>query len=360
MGLFDRKHYRAAELSALQARLEQRMGELAAGDIGSTRTVARLPVVVAARALIADVASSLPIVAVRDGQIVTPTPSILLRPDVLDAAMTRRRWVNRAAMSLTGWGQLYLGVTQIGANAWPLSASVLHPSYITPEYAPDGRTVIGWRYNGGLALEAIVYVPLWELDLATSRSPIESCQAAFDDLAWLWAFATQYWRDGGKPPYYLANKGRLDEKKAGAALEQWLTARLAHRPGLLTGAWELHDLAMPSAADALLLEGLAYIDATVAQVYGIAPTLLNTKVQTGSLTYTNTQEELRRWLNLSLYPTWLARIEDGLTAMVPRGQQAMFDTSNLGALGMTRPGADEGRSTAATHPAPAAVNGNGG
>lgn len=334
----------------LAARLEQRLAQLDTGAFGSTQTVAALPSVVAARALIADVSAALPVVGVRDGQVITPTPSILLRPDVVDAAMTRRRWVHRAAMSLTGWGSLYLGVTQVGANDWPLSASVLHPDYLTPEYDRDGRTIIGWRYEGSTVLEWIIYVPLWELDLRSAPAPLRACQAAFDDLALLWGFATNYWREGGLPPYVLKNPGRLTPAQAAAALEQWLTARRARRPGVLTGTWELSSYQMPSASDALLLDGLAYIDACVARIFGIPPTLLNTSVETGSLTYTNSQEELRRWLNLSLYPTWLARIEDAMTAMLPRGQQAMFDTTNLGALGMTRPGADEGRSVAAPVP----------
>jgi phage portal protein BeeE len=359
-GLFGRRTHQRARVTDLAARLEQRLAELDAGNLYSVTTVRSLPAVVAARALIADVAAAMPVVGVRDGRVITPTPSILLRPDVSDPAMTRRRWVHRSAMSLTGWGQLYLGVTQVAANDWPLSATVLHPDYLSPEYAEDGRTIIGWRYNGSTVLQWVVYVPLWELDLVSSPSPLAACQQAFDDLALLWGFATAYWREGGLPPYVLKNGGRLNATQAADALEQWVTARRQRRPGVLTGTWELSNLGMPSASDALLLDGLAYIDANVARIYGIPPTLLNTKVETGSLTYSNSQEELRRWLNLSLYPTWLARIEDAMTAMLPRGQQAMFDTTYLGGLGMSRPGADEGRATAnPVPPTPAALtNGN--
>ena len=87
-GLFGRRAHHREQISDLAARLDQRLAELDAGAVGSTRTVARLPAVVAARALISDLAASMPIVGVRDGRIVTPTPSILLRPDVVDPAIT--------------------------------------------------------------------------------------------------------------------------------------------------------------------------------------------------------------------------------------------------------------------------------
>jgi phage portal protein BeeE len=328
----------SAQLAEL---LGERLRELSAGEVASVATVARLPIVVSARATIADACASMPIAAVRDGRAVAPTPSLLLRPDAVDPMMTRRRWVHRAAMSLTGWGGLYLGVTAVGSSGWPLSAMVLHPDYVSPEYDTDGRTVIGWRYGQHHSFSWIVYVPLWEFDLgAVAPSPLQACQGAFDDLALLWGFATNYWREGGLPPYVLTNTSRLRKNQTDEALEQWLSARAQRRAGMLTGSWDIKPMQQQSAHDALLLDGLAYIDATVARVFGIVPSILNTRVESGSLTYTNTQEELRRWLNLSLYPTWLARLEDGLTAMLPRGQSAAFDTATFGAFGLSHPGAD--------------------
>jgi phage portal protein BeeE len=351
----------AAELGSL---LDQRLREITAEQLGAPTRISmqRHPTVVAARTLIADAAGMLPLVDVRNGEVLTPTPSILLRPDP-SAGMTRRRFVHRAAMCLTGWGNLFLRLSRIGSNDWPLAAEVLHPGYITPEYDPADPTVIaGYTYLGAqIPLGDVVHVPLEELELGlVARSPLQDCQQAFDDLALLWGFATGYWRDGGLPPYVLRHPNRLNATQASEALEQWLTARTERRPGLLSGQWEIDGLPVPSAQDALLLEGLAYIDQTIARIFGVTPTLLNVKAEAGGLTYVNAQDEVRRWLNLSLYPTWLARLEDAFTQMLPRGQQALFDTSHLGALGLTRPGADEARGpTSAPIPAtPRTPNGS--
>jgi HK97 family phage portal protein len=347
--------------SQLPQRLaEIRLAELGDGRWWSTATVAQLPTVVAARALISDTAAMLPVFAVRDGQPVDPTPTVLMRPDP-SPGMTRRRWVHRAAMSLTGWGNVYAGLTRIGSNDWPLSAEILNPDLVAPVYDPaDPWRIVGWTYaTWQLAPGDVVHVPLWESRLEPiARPPLLEAQAAFDDLAILWGFATSYWRDGGKPPYALKYPSRLSSEQATEALEQWVTARNLYRPGVLTGGWELLDFSMPTAADALLLDGLAYIDQQIARIFGIPPTLLNVRAETGSLTYSNAQDEVIRWLSLSLYPTWLARLEDVFTQMLPRGQQAMFDTTSLTfGLGLSRPGLDEARPATApapTAPAPAA------
>ena len=284
------------EVGALRSLVEERLVEVVERRAGSTATVARLPITVAARGLIADVAAMLPLEAVRDGQRITPPPSLLVRPDPADG-MTRRRFIHRAAMSLTGWGNVYLAVTTLGSNEWPLAVELIHPDTLSPIYRPgDPTRIVGWTYAGGtLDAEAVVHVPYLELDLeAIARSPLADCQEAFDDLAALWVYCSGYYRDGGKPPYLLKHPGRLNAQQATELIEQWVEARMAHRPGVLSGGLTLEDIPATSAADALLLDGLAYLDAQIARVYGITPTLLNVRVETGSLTYNNAEEEVQR------------------------------------------------------------------
>jgi len=341
------------EVVQLRSALEARLTEITQERQSSTATVARLPVTVAARTMIADVCASLPLVAVRDGQVLSPTPSILVRPDP-SAGMTRRRFVHRAAMSLTGWGNLYVGVTYRGHNGWPLNVEMLHPDAMAPEWGAWGE-ITGWTYNSQwIDPLAVVHVPLSELTLEpVARAPLQDAQVAFDDLAMLWAYASGYYRDGGKPPYALKHPGRLSSVQAGELIDQWIDARGRSRPGVLSGGIELQDLPTPTAADALLLDGLAYLDQQVGRIFGVTPTLLNIRVETGSLTYSNTAEEVRRWLSLSLFPTWLARLEDTFTQMLPDGQQALFDTRALTSeLGLVRPGLDEARPGASQQPSP--------
>jgi phage portal protein BeeE len=344
------------QAAVLADALEVRLAEVIEGRVNSTATVARLPTTIASRALIADTGAMPPLVAVRDGAPVTPTPSVLVRPDP-DPSMSRRRWVHRALMSLTGDGNLYLLATRLGTDGWPLAAEVVPPGLVaaSPDPYRPWRAA-GWSISGqAYGLADVVHVPLWELtlDQLSARSPLAEAQAALDDLAVMWAFAAGYWREGGKPPYALKYPSRLSPAQAATALDQWVAARMAHRPGLVTGGWEIQDLAMPTAQDSLLLDGLAYIDQVIVRLYGVPPTLLNTRAETGSLTYSNARDEVVRWLSLSLGPTWLARVEDAATQLLPRGQQAVFDTAGLTGLGMARPGLDEGRpEPVAAPPAP--------
>lgn len=108
----------------------------------------------------------------------------------------------------------------------------------------------------------------------------------------------------------------------------WEAARAKRRPAFLSGGVELETYNPTSAADALLLDAVNYLDAVAARVMLIPPSLLNVEAHS-SLTYSTTLDELRRWLTLSLMPGYLARIEAAFTDLLPRGQEATFDTSAL-------------------------------
>lgn len=317
----------------MRSALEARLAEIVAGRTTSTVTVAGLPVTIACRSLIGDVVAQLPLAAMRDGAPL-PTPAILRRPDPFEP---RRTTLEKLTASLTGYDGAYLQVLRVGADGWPLAARALAPWLIAP--VTEGGQVTGWNYQGAeLPASNVAYCPAylwlepaptqWSPVMWAGRSPLQLAQAAFDDLAALWAYASGYYRDGGVPPYAVKHPGTLNAKQSRDFLDQWIAARLERRPAILTGGIDLADFTVPSAADALLLDGLAYLDAQVANAFRVPPSLVNVESH-GSLTYSTTRDELARWLTLDLGPAYLSRLEALFTDLLPYGQQAVFDTGTF-------------------------------
>lgn len=338
--------------------VEVRLAELTAGRATSTITVRRLPVTVACRSLISDVVAQLPLTALRDGEVVD-TPTVLRRPDPFEP---RRTTLEKLTSSLTGWDGAYLQVLRVGADGWPLAVMALPPWAVQP-IIREGL-VVGWDYAGvELPVSNVAYCPAylwlddnpeqWGMHLWRGKSPLQLCQDAFDDLAALWVYASGYYRDGGIPPYAVKHPGTLNAQQSRDFLDQWMTARLARRPAILTGGLDLADYSVPSAADALLLDGLRYLDAQVANVLRVPPSLVNVESH-GSLTYSTTRDELARWLTLDLGPAYLSRLEAVFTDLLPYGQTAVFDT---GAFLDGRPPVEAGTpAPTTTTPAPVPVS----
>ena len=286
------------------------------------------PTVYALRSLIADTVAMLPMVALRGTTRVDPQPSLLRRPD---PAEPRRTTLEKLVNSMTRTGDAFLYVYDYDSDGQPLAVRVLDPSRVVAlvDYEADTPRVQSWEVSGRpVPLRRIKHIPLTLDPGPLGTSPLKACVDAFATLGGLWTFAASFWEDGGTPPYALKHPRRLTALQADEFLSQWIDARRKRRPAVLSDGLALEQYTTPSAADALLLDGLQYFDAALARAFLCPPSLVNVLSQS-SLTYATTTDEMRRWLALALYPGYLARIEAAFTDLTPRGQQVVFDTSNL-------------------------------
>jgi phage portal protein BeeE len=159
-------------------------------------------------------------------------------------------------------------------------------------------------------------------------SPLADVAPVLEQLAEVYRYSAAYYTSAAVPPYAVVFPNRLKASQAQEASDQWLLARAERRPPMLSGGITLETYSRSSAVESALLESMEYLDAVVARVLQIPPSLLNV-ISQSSLTYSTTQGEFTRWLAVGLYPMFLARIEAAFTDMLARGSTAVFDTSNL-------------------------------
>lgn len=286
-----------------------------------------LPTVIAGRMLIADTAATLPMVAHNGRERIVPTPSILRRPDPREPYRTT---IEKICNSLTGWGMVWLRVyTWSDSTGYPLAIRVIHPDRVTYRLTIPGDDIAEvWIDGTKQDMRDIRWIP-FRSDLGPiGTSPLDDIAGSLEQLAEIYRFGADYYTTAAIPPYALKHPNRLTRDKAEEFAVEWAAARAARRPAVLSGGIELETYAPPSAGDALLLQAIDSLDATIARTLLIPPSLLNV-VSQSSLTYTTTEQEFRRWLQLGLMPGYLARIEAAFSDMLPRGTDAIFDVSAM-------------------------------
>lgn len=286
-----------------------------------------LPTVVAGRMLIADTAATMPMIAHNGRERLDPTPSILRRPDPREPYRTT---IEKIVNSLTAAGMAWLRVYRASdRTGYPIAVRVVSPQRVTWQLNAAGDEIAHLWIDG-------IDTPLTDIRWIAFRndlgpigsSPLEAIAGTLEQLAAVYRFGGDYYTTAAVPPYALKHPNRLDRKSATDFATEWANARLERRPAVLSGGIELETFSPASAADALLLDAIASLDAAIARALLIPPSLLNVLSQS-SLTYSTTVEELRRWLTLGLMPGYLARIEACFSDMLPRGTEAIFDTSAL-------------------------------
>ncbi|RPI25082.1 MAG: phage portal protein, partial [Actinobacteria bacterium] len=145
-------------------------------------------------------------------------------------------------------------------------------------------------------------------------------------------WARHLFLDSGMPSGVLTVPGKLTAEEAVALKEQWETQHAGGRgTAILSGGLEYQALSL-TPEQAQFLQTRAFGIQEIARLLGIPQHFLNAGNSPGSsqsLTYTNVQAVFRELTTVTLYPTYLRRMEKAFSSLLPRGQSVQFDLADF-------------------------------
>lgn len=284
----------------------------------------RLAPVFAAVRLISDQFAAAPLHAYRtraDGsrERVSPQPSLLTSPS---AALSLYAWKHQAISSLLTRGNA-VGYVTGERGGWPATVAWLDVDRVrvdesgaSPKFYYDGRLI---------EPHLLVHVPafvlpgsVWGLSpMALFRSTVLDAGAAAQKSARDW-FA-----NGAVPGGHLKNTARTVDQAQADRYKQRFKASVSNRGVLVTGSdWEYTPIGVP-ADQAAFVEMMKLTATQVAGIYGVPAEMIGG--ETGSsLTYSTVEQNMLNFATMTMRP-WFVRMEDALTALLPRPQYARFN-----------------------------------
>lgn len=290
----------------------------------------QLPITQGAGSLIADALSVMPLYAInaRTGVAIAEPFPVLEQPNPEEA---RGDTVVKIAQSLYWTGNAG-ALTSPRVDDTVDAITVLNPNGLSHLPDPfDDLRIKSWLYNGReYERSAIVH---WKLNDDPRRgpmgeSPLKRCATALDTYGWAYRYLGDYFAQGGNPSMILRSKLELDPLKITELAEEWVSARQHRRPAFLP-TWLDAEVPESTGELAAVIAVLEHAAAEVARALNLPVSLVNAPTSGYSLTYSNTNEEFRRWLAVSLGTSWIARLERGFSKLLPRGVEARLDPSPL-------------------------------
>lgn len=292
----------------------------AARAVGAPLPVDELPVVIGITSLHADVLGAMRLEVNR-----RPSPRLataLRRPNPdEDLVYTTSKVV---------WSAMHTG------NAWALRGDgggrILNPTTVSPQYRDDDPLdVAGWIVDGvPVPRNQLVHLKIGDDPRRgpLGRSPFVAAQTPLAMYGHAYSYLTRFFEGGGNPSAVITQRaqGALIYDPAQVAAD-WIAARQERRPAVMPPGLDLNIPANNGELEAIgrLLEHSA---AEVARLTNTPPSLVNARTAS-SMTYSNVAQELRRWLAISLRPTWITRLEafysDLLGVDVALDTDALFD-----------------------------------
>ena len=259
-----------------------------------------LPICVGAATLHADTVSAMP--ARSSSDLMTTRVAMLLESP--DPTTDYRSFVAQCVTSMywEGYAPLLLD------RPAPLTSSVrLLPASVTHYDATSNV----WRYHGDpIAPELIYSVNLIEdpSEGVPGTSPLQRCWQALSMYGYAYRYLHDYSAQGGNPSSILRTTHPVNGERATELVDEWITARAQRRPAVMDPTISLE---VPPSSGELqaTLSVLDYAASEVGRLLNVPPSLLNAPSLGSAMQYANTADESRRWIALSLNPSWMSRLE---------------------------------------------------
>lgn len=261
------------------------------------------------------------------GQLSSVTPRILEQPN---PAETYHDTINAVMNSLLFRGNAYLIPRTRDDVGFPTSCIVANPDEVSAEWDRNKiYPVYKWREQPMSAPDEIIPIPLnrWP-GRVDGISPVTACRLMLEGAHSEQTLATQLMVEDSTPPGTINLPEKLSLTEAKKILDVWEeTHKARKRPAVLGGGASYTSIAF-SPVDAQFLESREFSVQQIGRMLGLHGLFL--LVSSGdSLTYSTTEGIMRLVLTTTVAPTYLERIEQAFSRMLPTGRMARFNTDQL-------------------------------
>lgn len=262
---------------------------------------------------------------------VDPAPAVLLDPSPF---MSRDEVIRTIVRHLVwrGFAPLYLqNLDEAGRPRW---VTPINPDEVQAQWNQT-RTSVVYRWRQQLMTPGVDFAVIELARLpgsARGLGPFDAAMATLQGVDNANSWARDLFAEAGTPSGILKVPGKLTATEARELRSQWEEQHQGGRgTAVVSGGMEYSAVSLtPEQAQFIAARGFGIQE--IARLLGIPQHFLNAGQIPGSsqsLTYTNVQAVFREMTSVTVYPTYLRRIESAFSEFLPRGQNAVFDLSDF-------------------------------
>jgi HK97 family phage portal protein len=242
---------------------------------------------------------------------------------------TQFSFTSQCVASMLFDGNAFGYVTGFDYTGWPSSLLWLDPRKVSVVGSwgdldsPDGPQYFYERRP--LDRQRVVHIP-WIMPPGKNRglSPLANFKTSLETGQLAQKMARDYYKNQGVPRVHVKNSEQtIDDPDVAQKLKERYKQEVAGLDVLLTGMdWDINVLGVP-ADQAAFVETMKLNATQVAAIYGVPPEEIGGTTGS-SMTYKTLEQQEQRFYGRVIRP-WATRIEQHLTALLPRGQYVRFN-----------------------------------
>lgn len=264
----------------------------------------------------------------RAGQVIEQ-PSWVRQPDF---RINRPAWVEQNVVSLATSGNAYWEIAR-DQSGRIMNLQVLNPLDVTINSKDDGTVesykVVSSAKERTLRPESVQHISLLRVPGTNyGLGPIQAAKRELKGAIDTRDYSSNWFEESGIPSGVLKSDQVLSPDQATAAKNAWnLTAGAKNGVAVLGQGLSYAPIFL-SPSDAQFIESQNFNVTQVARLFGVPSSLMLADAGGSSMTYQNVEQDWIGYIRFSLM-SYLIEIEQGLTMLLPRGQEARFNVDSV-------------------------------
>lgn len=248
------------------------------------------------------------------------SPSWLITPDLRNQ-ISQAEWIGQTTLALAVYGNAfwYLERGQRGiTNIQVLRNDKV--SLVTDNNGNTGYYVDGLRVNSN----SIKHIKFWNLPGdELGEGPLQRHKATLKAALDLNNYFANWFDNSAIPTGILNTDSHINQEQATMLLQAFLDSQKTRTPAVMGYGMKYEPLTL-NPEEAQFLENQKFIARQVSTMFGVPGNYLGLSNETTGLAYSNTNDDRRKLYEDGLQQ-YIVRIEQAITDLLPRGQEAKFN-----------------------------------
>lgn len=259
---------------------------------------------------------------------VDPPPPLIASPSGL---VERDVWVYQVLDSMLTDGNMFGIATRFDRLRWPQQIDLVDPCRVTNRKVVagvrqadvDGDTMQVYPYGD------LVHIPgkLVRAGSPFGQSPVQRAAQTISSALAARRFGAQFFDAGGQPVAGFHTDQTIDDTQAAGVKERFLAATRNREPFVYGSGWEYEQFSV-NPNDSQFIELMRFAIEEACRFFRVPPSMVYAATSGQNVTYANVSQADLHYLKHSL-DGYLVRIENALTALLPRPQVVKFNRSAL-------------------------------
>ena len=255
-----------------------------------------------------------------------PAPAWLLTPDI-ENNVSQAEWLGTTLFHMATTGNAYWLVQRNVRGI--VNIRNVHPSLVSITVDGNGNNIY-WINGNQYSSSELVHIKLWKnLDpyKPYGEGPIQRHKSVLRSALDLHNYADNWFRTAAVPTGTLTTSEFLSAEVAKENKKAFVESQQERSIAVLSSGLKYESIALDP-EQAQFLENQKYINRQIATMFGVPVMYLGMSIEGQGMTYVNGNEDRAKLYEDGLQQ-YIVRIEQAISDLLPRGQEAEFNLTEF-------------------------------